>query len=110
MARYLVEKATRLQPLQAGDHPQPLAFIVPDSLDMTSRGAIFVMEDKADTVVISKNSTGDYLEVIGQLITIVFTENDTKDLDGVYDWTLRVTGDDELITVGYGKIQVNQIG
>lgn len=111
MARYVVEAATKLQPLQAGDYPQPIGFIVPDSLSMTSRGAVFTMEDHDGVEIIKKDSTvpGE-IEIVDQVITVLLAENDTKDRTGIFDWVLRITGTNELITVGYGSIQINQIG
>lgn len=109
MARYLVKEATKLMPLQAGDYPQPLVFIVPDVLDMTGHGVSFIMEDHDNNEIINKNSTGQYVIIDGQNITINFTEADTKHRQGVFDWVLKVTMPDEVITVGYGTIQINKI-
>jgi hypothetical protein len=109
MARFLVEKATKLQPLQAGDYPQPLAFIVPDVLDMTNRDATFIMEDKDEQQVVLKSSITGGIQLDGQTIIVMFEQNDTKDLHGVYDWALKTIDVDELITIGYGSIQVNKI-
>jgi len=109
MARYLVEEATKLLPLQAGDYPQPLAFIVPDSLPMTDREAVFTMEDKDGTEIINKDVAGGFLEIVGQVITITFEEEDTKHRQGIFDWVLKITGTNEKITAGYGSIQINKI-
>lgn len=107
MARYLVKEATKLQPLQAGDYPQPLAFIVPSSLDMTDRTATFIMEDHDGHEVVNKTVANDGVQIDGQTIIVLFEENDTKGRQGVFNWVLRTSDDDELITIGYGKIQIN---
>jgi hypothetical protein len=110
MARYLIEAATRLQPLQAGDYPQPLAFIVPTVIDMADyTDAVFTMEDSTGLEVINKNVASGFVEVVGQVITILFEENDTKDIYGVFDWVLKITNANEKITIGYGAIQINRI-
>ena len=109
MARYLVAAATKLMPLQAGDYPQPLAFIVPSSLDMTDREVQFTMEDQDGTEIVSKDVAGGFVELEGQVIIVMFEEADTKGRSGVFDWVLKTSTADELITIGYGTIQINKI-
>ena len=109
MSRYLVKKAINLQPLQEGDYPQPLAFIVPDVLDMSGKEAIFVAEYDDHTELFTKQSALGEITVDGQSIIVNLLENDTKDKAGVYHWYLKVTDNDELITIGYGKIQINKL-
>lgn len=109
MPRYLVKSATQLQPLQEGDYPQPLAFIVPDVLDMTDRQVEFVMEYADHTPLFTKTSELGQIIIDGQNIIVNLIEDDTKDKVGVYHWWLRVKDADELITIGYGKIQINSL-
>ncbi len=109
MPRYLVESATKLRPLQEGDYPQPLAFIVPDALPMNGKDAEFVMEYPDHTVLFTKTSQDGEIVITGQGIVINLTAEDTQDKIGTFHWWLRVTDEDELITIGYGKIQINRI-
>ena len=110
MPRYLVKSSTQLPPLQEGDFPQPLAFIVPDVLPMTDKGAVFTMTYKDGTVLFEKSSEQGSIIIDGQGIVINLVEADTKDKAGIYHWVLKVVDEDELlITIGYGNIQINNI-
>lgn len=109
MPRYLVESATKLQPLQEGDYPQTLAFTVPDVLDMTGKDVEFSVEYSNHDVLFEKKSTLGQIRIDLQNIFIDLIEADTAGKAGLYHWWLRVTDEDELITIAYGKIQINRI-
>ena len=110
MARYIVEAATKLQPLQAGDYPQPIGFIIPDILPMTDRGAVFTMEDHDGNMIIEKDSdNAGEITIQDQTVMISLVEGDTKGLSGIFYWVLKVKKVDESITVGYGNIQINNL-
>lgn len=109
MLRYLVKEATKLFPLQEGDYPQPISFLIPDVLDMTDKEAQFTMEYDDHSILFTKSSPSFGIDIVGQLVTINLAAVDTMDKAGIYHWWLRVTDNDELITVGYGKIQINKL-
>lgn len=112
MPRYLVTSSTRLQSLQEEDFPQPIAFLVPDVLDITHLNAIFVLETIATppVTIISKVSTDNSeLQKEGQLLTVLFEAADTANKAGIYHWYLKVYDAEESITVAFGNIQINRM-
>lgn len=106
MPRYIVEDPTIIQPLQAGDYPQPLTFIVPEALNMFDRTAEFFIHNKNGDELVHKD--GSSVVVTDQTIEVNFEQEDTINLFGPYNWFLKTTDSDELITIAYGVVQIKK--
>lgn len=104
--RYVVSERIDLPPLQKGDFPQVLQFHTSIRFGDDVYAISFRMYDTSDELYIEKIPIEVTIDEAGTTIVIGFELGDLLEAD-VYSWIMDYTSDTQKITLGYGKVQVN---
>lgn len=112
--RYIVSGRIDLPPLQKGDFPQTLTFHTSILFGEDSYVYSFRMYDENDELYVEKkHDTAEETNPIeitvdenGTTIAVSFDGDDLLDAD-VYSWIMDYTSATQKVTLGFGKVQIN---